>query len=91
MVEVAEVELQCVLAGRQIQYDLGLASAEVPMLIVVRNRVFQLFRAQLCVDEQVMVAGQFLSVRAGATPRPETPNKTRNGELTTSPSATLTK
>lgn len=97
MTGIPQNQLERVFARCQFQCGFRLATTEVQVVFIRRQTIGQLIRAILslskgrAVDQQVVVAGVFLSVPAGATPMPRRPKTTVTGEDTISPSLGDTK
>ncbi len=71
VIGVTQQQLQRVRSRRQRKLDLGLAGAEVEMVLVVRDRLVE--RRQVRIDQQVMMPELTFFVPAGATPIPWSP------------------
>jgi len=85
VIVVTDHQLQGVLARGQLEAGLGLAAAEVTMMIVGWNRLTG--RRQLIGSiSRWWWPVAALSTPAGATPMPLSPNCTVTGELTVAPS-----
>jgi hypothetical protein len=86
VIGVAGRQLQRVLARRKVEIGLGLASIEVKVILVGRDRLVRIERASVGVDQEVVMATFGALSPARVTPMLRSPKRIQNGPLTVCPS-----